>query len=520
MSSARGSPEPEKPQPLVSWKEIAAFLGRAERTVKRWERERGLPVHRVPGGERGGVFAYPVELRAWLLGELGLAAAEQPPTHDRRQIPDRRRSVAPAEPAADESAPANPLSPDTSPDISHPDISAVKRPLLEWATVAAVVFALAIGGVLIVDRTPVSISAAGHGTAAESYTSSDNHQSKLESLYLLGRYQWNLRTADSLARSIDAYNQAVALDPQYAPAYAGLAESFELLPEYSHVDQRDYYARARVAAARAIAIDPNLAAGHRAMAFFLFWGDWDVPGSDAEFRRALALAPDDAQTHHWYSTTLLVRQEDAKAIAHAATALRLEPTNPAIATDTAWVYARLRKDRPAALETLRNLARTQPALVKPVRYLAWSEFEDGNYDAFTADLQTAASISHNPDELALADAASRGWANGGKAGLLETMLLTQKAAFDNGHTSGLDLARTYLLLGKPDDALPYFNAAFDRRDFGLMALPACDCMANLRNNPGYAKLIYRIRRRMRLPSGTLTAVASASLPDRPSPSSR
>src|SRR5580698_10296904 len=56
---------------LVSWKEIAVYLNRAERTVKRWERERGLPVHRVPGGERGGVFAYPDELAEWLKGKSG-----------------------------------------------------------------------------------------------------------------------------------------------------------------------------------------------------------------------------------------------------------------------------------------------------------------------------------------------------------------------------------------------------------------------------------------------------------------
>ena len=69
--SSPNADSPERAKVLVSWKEIAAFLDRAERTVKRWERERGLPVHRVPGGERSGVFAYSHELNAWLLGDEG-----------------------------------------------------------------------------------------------------------------------------------------------------------------------------------------------------------------------------------------------------------------------------------------------------------------------------------------------------------------------------------------------------------------------------------------------------------------
>lgn len=506
--STPNSPGPEKSKTLVSWKEIAAFLGRAERTVKRWERERGLPVHRILGGERGGVFAYPEELRAWLLGELGLTAPDSPPAHERRRGRDRRHPVATPSPAVTDSA----SSPQPAKDsVATPSALATYRPLFEWAAAVALIFGLVIGTVLLVDHSSLA-SARGRANSPGSGASSHIAKPKVENLYLQGRYQWSLRTADSLARSADLYSQAILLDPQYAQAYAGLAETYELLPEYGHANQAESYARAKLAAARAIELDPNLAAGHRALAFLLFWSDWDVPRSDAEFRRALALAPNEEETHHWYATTLQARQQYPEAVAQADEAVRLAPTNPAIAADDAWIHADIRADRASAINTLRELARTQSQLVKPSRYLARLEFEDENYTGFLADLQSAASISHDPDEIALADAAARGWEHGGKAGLLEAVRTTQKSSFDRGNASGFALARTYLQLGEPREALPYFNNAFDRNDYNLMTLPGCTCIAGLRSDPDYARLLRRIHLRMHMPAAALTDIAAAAIP--------
>jgi tetratricopeptide (TPR) repeat protein len=135
-----------------------------------------------------------------------------------------------------------------------------------------------------------------------------------EEFYLRGRYLWNQRTADSLSKAIDAYTQAIVKDPSYAEAYAGLAESYDLLPEFAYTDLTEAFSRARDAADKAIELNPNLAAAHRAKAFALFFGDWDIPGSDAEFQRALALDPNSAETHHWYASTLFNRLEGAECL--------------------------------------------------------------------------------------------------------------------------------------------------------------------------------------------------------------
>lgn len=498
MSTPRSS-GPENSQTLVSWKEIAAFLGRAERTVKRWEHDRGLPVHRVPGGERSGVFAYPDEIRAWLLGELGLAPSEPPP------VQQSRESAAPLPTAAP--APPPPRTP-----MAH-------HPVVEWAGIAAAFLIVAVGTVLFADHSSLIASARARLTAGKSEVHLPAPEA--ESLYLQGRYQWSLRTADSLSRSVDDYTRAIALDPRYAQAYAGLAESYELLPEYGSVDRSESFERARLAAMHAIELDPRLAAGHRALAFTLFWHNWNAPASDAEFKRALALAPDEPETHHWYSTTLLCRQQYADAIGQADQALRLAPGNPAVAADSAWVRAILPVNRSGSIGALRELARTQPTLVKPSRYLARLELEDQNYPAFLADLRNAAAISQDPDELALVDAASRGWSRGGRIGLLEGMRQVQKDAFDQGRTSGFALAKTDLFLGRTDEALAYFNAAFDRNDYNLMGLPGCNCIAAVAGNPDYAQLLRRIHERMQVDHVAASSDIAGAIPRRlPIPGAR
>lgn len=492
--STSGSTRPEKSQTLVSWKEIAAFLGRAERTVKRWERVRGLPVHRVPGGERGGVFAYPDELRAWLLGDQG-RAAQSPASAKTDQAlvePASSPSSQPAIPVAPELA----LSENSADPKTNSESDGFRR-ALPWMLVSAAILGTAIAVILATSGSSRAASSAWRiaGTPKAVHVP----KPEAEQLYLHGRYHWSLRTADSLANSVDEYSQAIALDPTYAEPYAGLAESYELLPEYGHISQRDAYARAKVAAKRAMELNPDLAAGHRAEAFALFWDDWDVPGSDAEFRLALALAPMEAETHHWYATTLLSRSERAASIQQADEALRLGPTNPAIIADAAFIHATLNDNRAAGIRTLRELAKSDPGLVKPTRYLARLELDDGNYEGFLTDLRASANISRDLNEAAVADAAERGWAHGGKQGMLEAVREVQQAAFDRGTSSGFNLARTYLLLGKPNEALRYFNAAYKRNDFSLMGLEACEWSAGLKKNAGYAALLRQIRDRMRLP---------------------
>ena len=492
---------------LVSWKEIASFLDRAERTVKRWERRRGLPVHRVPGGERGSVFAYPAELQAWLNGEQGKAAQSAPEAEE--SLPEAERAeLAPA--GEGECSPAD-----------FQSLAATPPPRKRWSLVAprglasiavAALIAL-VGGVALRMQRFDRGRAVAILAARQEPTSPRNPSSQAEEFYLQGRYQWSLRTAESLAKSIDFYTQAIVADPAYAQAYAGLAESYDLMPEYGDSDRAEYYQRAIAAAGKALELDPDLASAHRARAFALFYGNWDVTGSDAEFSRALALAPEKVESHHWYATTLFSRNESAKAIAEIDEALRLNPTNPSVVADNAFIHAFFNDHRENNMRTLRGLERSQPALLSPSRYLAELDLDDENYPEYLSDVGRSAAISHNLDEVTLAALASRGWALNGKEGVLQAVLKAEQASFARGDTSGYWLARAYLRLGDEKRAIQYFNEALRHNDYTLMTLPSCGCISPVKNEPEYAVLLAQIHARMYDRQILTRAFASSGLKD-------
>src|SRR5262249_45251763 len=145
-------------------------------------------------------------------------------------------------------------------------------------------------------------------------------------LYLKGRFFMAKRTGDDLERAVEYFNQAIAKDPGYARAYAGLSDSYALLPEYTSAVGEDVFPKARAAAEKAIAIDPNLAEAHSALGLLLQTVDIDLKGAKREFERAIELNPNFAQAHYFLGCVVLpaLGQFDP-AIAEMKRALELDP---------------------------------------------------------------------------------------------------------------------------------------------------------------------------------------------------
>src|SRR5713101_7502945 len=193
---------------LDSWKDIAAFFGRDKSTVRRWETERGLPVHRVPGLGRGSVYAFTDELQEWL--------------------------------GKPESRPEDLL--------QFPPVSAVKstghRPFLAWLVAGAL--ALAIGAAAYSYRTLRFGAKAAVQTRARHIPTPE-----AQDFYLKGQFYWTKRTPESLNQAVDSFTQAVVRDPASAQAYVGLAESYNLLREFSVMPATEAYPRALAAERKA-----------------------------------------------------------------------------------------------------------------------------------------------------------------------------------------------------------------------------------------------------------------------------
>jgi tetratricopeptide (TPR) repeat protein len=222
---------------LDGWKDIASYLCKAERTVKRWERDRGLPVHRVPGGARSSVYARPAELEEWLKSSQdSIVGSEEMATNS-----DSITGEASGWTEAKEAPPAA---------LSQ------KRTWLTWVALLLLVVVALLGAVLRYSRGATRRPEA-HETASTVKPSLPTGQ--VRELYLKGRYEWSQRTPDSLNRALEDFTQAIAKDPKYAEAYAALADTYDLLPEYSTMPERDAYARAIVAARKALTLDDSLA---------------------------------------------------------------------------------------------------------------------------------------------------------------------------------------------------------------------------------------------------------------------
>ena len=457
---------------IDSWKEIAAFFGRDERTVKRWEKERGLPVHRLPG-ERGGVFAWSDELTHWLnssngkseMGNPASAAAPVPP------------------PAAD---PAPPAQPESS-HPAHPRLSGTN--VLSIAVLALAVFALSLYAFRFL-RHP-----GAHDRVAGTQPGRHIPDPEAEQFYLKGRYYWSRRTEGSLRQAIDAFTQAVVHDSDYAQAYAGLAECYDVMPEFSSMPRSEAFPRAIAAASKAVTLDDSLAEAHRSLAFALFYWDWNVKRAFAEYQRAIQLDPQDEEAHHWYATSLLTLGRYREALAEIDRAQQLDPASRSIVSDQALIHF-WAGQRTAATDKLREIERAEPDFFSAPRYLAGIAFAEKDYRGFIHETRRLADISSDPQLQAIADAAQQGLEKNGERGMLEAIRVVQQQYFDSGQTSGFDLARTSALLGRKEEAVTSLKAAFAAHDYMLMSIASDPSFALLRGYPAFEDLRRQVAARM------------------------
>ena len=471
---------------IESWKRIAAYFGRDERTVKRWEKERALPIHRMPG-ERGGVFAFSAELAAWW----------NSPSASRDV--DKQTVLSDPEPLlmGPEAHPHYQADANSTRDLQELRPDHDERMPHSLAPILAAAAILAFGAATATISHYSSLRHSGVATAvATPIKTKAEPPAQAKEDFLLGRYYWEQRTKASLNSAVDAYTQAVVQYPQYAMAYAGLAESYDLMPQYGSMPNSEAFPRAIAAATRAIQLDPSLGEAHRALAFGVFYWDWDTIQADAEYRKAIALDPNDKEAHHWYATALLTMRRGGEAEAEIAKARELDPASRAILADEALIRF-WAGDRNGSIETLQNIERSEPEFITAPRFLAAIYRESKDYPSYLEASRRAATLSGNPEERKIIEAAERGWKIGGATGMFREMEKVQKAIFQAGNSSGYELAYTYAMLGQKDNAVDSLNAAFQARDYMLMTIFTGQLHDALRGYAPFEAVQSQVGKRMR-----------------------
>lgn len=469
----QNSPRREEDESLVSWKSIAAFFDRDESTVKRWERLRGLPVHRLPGGERSGVFAYPEELRKWLhsSGDLGTLAEDE--GGESKGHAEASNVATSGE--IKESAPVQDVRP----------VSPRSQSQRRWGAAGAALVCLVLTAVIIWNhRYPIL-------AAAARLRHEPNPQAK--ALYLEGRYYWEHRTEGSLRRAVDAYTQAIVLDSNYAQAYAGLAETYDLMPEFAGMPQAEAYDRAITAANKALSLDDSLAEAHRALAFALFWTQADIPRAFREFDRAIQLDPRDPEAHHWKATALQCVGRLTEAKREIDLAQQLDPASRAILADQAWIE--VSSDRNASIAKLKIIEQQEPDFRSPPAYLSRLYFETEQYPEFLEQLARSAALSGSVEDQDDARAIAQGWRQGGKPGMLEALLAVDLRKFRAGKSDGFDLGVDYALLEKREESIRYLQIAFNAHDYLVIGVLNPDWRLSMNGYPPFEQLKTEVRQR-------------------------
>ncbi|PWT87603.1 MAG: hypothetical protein C5B55_14510 [Blastocatellia bacterium] len=307
--------------------------------------------------------------------------------------------------------------------------------------------------------------------------------------YLKGRYQLNRLTDDGFFKGRDYFQQAIDKDPNYALAYAGLADAYNALGGFDALASRDAFPKAREAAEKALKFDESLAEAHSALAVVKFSFDWDFAAAQQEFQRALAISPGYADAHktNAYCLTALSRFDDA--LSEMKRALELDPLSLEKTAAIGEVlyhqrqYDEAIKQYRKALEIDANSGFTHWALGRT--FMA-----QGKYPEAIAEFQIAIPLSgDSPDEPA---ELARAYALSGKRDEALKIVEKLKRLSEHKHVAPTVIAAIYGALGDKTQAFVFLDKAYDERDFILVLLNVEPMFDPLRSDQRFADLSRRV----------------------------
>jgi len=307
-------------------------------------------------------------------------------------------------------------------------------------------------------------------------------------LYLQGRYHWNKRTEEGFKKSIEYFNQAIAKDPGYALAYAGLADSYCLTGDWGFAAPRDVFPRAKAAAAKALELDPGLAEPHATLGVIKH-DERDWAGAEQEFKRAIELNPNYATAHHWYAAYLSYSGRHAEAAVEIRKAQQADPLSVPAQTWVGWVFFNARQYDQAAEQFLKALD-LDPNFAFPHNGLGYVHLQNGRFQSAIEEFQKGVALSGNASgyisELGYAYARAGNKLEAQKR--IEELKALRKLRFVNPRNIGF----IYVGLKDNDQAFAWFDRAVEEGSTGLVDLKVGPYYDPLRSDPRFADLLRRV----------------------------
>jgi TolB-like protein/DNA-binding winged helix-turn-helix (wHTH) protein/Tfp pilus assembly protein PilF len=304
--------------------------------------------------------------------------------------------------------------------------------------------------------------------------------------YLKGRYFWNKRTADGLNVAVAYFKQAIAEDGKYAEAYAGLADSYNLLGdwEYGTMAPAEAYPKAKASATKALELDNTVAEAHSSLAFSFDVFDWDWDSAAREFKRAIELSPGYATAHQWYAWHLIEMGQDGEAIAEMRQAEHLDPLSLIISADMAEILLVAHRNDEAIAQS-RKTVDMDPNFAVAHFELGQAFAQAHNYGQAITELQLAVKLSGG-STACYANLAYT-YARSNRRGDAERILAILKARLRQNPS---EIALMYVGLGENDHAMVWLETAYKQRfNPSILLRPAFD---PLRSDARFQRLVHQI----------------------------
>jgi TolB-like protein/DNA-binding winged helix-turn-helix (wHTH) protein/Flp pilus assembly protein TadD len=307
--------------------------------------------------------------------------------------------------------------------------------------------------------------------------------------YLKGRYFWNKRTGDGLRTAIEYFNHAIEMDPTYAEAYSGLADSYALSGdwEYGVLSPQDAFRKAKVAATKALALDDSLGEAHTSLAFALDLYGWDWDAAETEYKLAIKLSPGYATAHLWYAWHLILMGRSSEGLIELRKAESLDPLSLIISADMADALTIAHLFDEAVQQSNKTLQMDPNFAIG--HYELGQAFEQKHmYDEAVAEFQKAIEISGHSG--AFDSNLAHVYAVLGRKEEAIKIAKDLEANHDKNPSAEANIALIYVGLGDQDQAMLWLNRGYEARfNPSILLRPAFD---PLRSDAQFKELLRRV----------------------------
>ena len=317
----------------------------------------------------------------------------------------------------------------------------------------------------------------------------DEKKRKAEALYTQGRNAWNKRTAEAIREAMGYFNQSLNLDPNNARAYAGLADSYNMLATYGASAPAEAFPQALNAAKRALAIDNKMADAHAALAYAEFRGEWNWPEAEKEFKEAISLNEKNASAHQWYASYLAARGRFNEAIGETQRTQELDKTSLVINSHFGLIYffaGRFDDSVTACRKTIE----LDPNFFVARRYLGLAYAQKGMYKEALEQYEKALELSKNSPLMKVERAsvlALSGDADQARSELKELQEIAKQRYISSYH-----IATVYAALKDQDRAFEWLEQAFKERADWMVFLKVDPRFKSLHSDARFTDLLRRM----------------------------